>query len=522
MRLRYLGLAFLMLVLSSCRKEQASWESDWVFPLINDSLKIGDYVNDSTFGVNADNSIQVQFKRDMLNLDLSTLVDIPDTTIEQTFSIALPSLMVSPGSEYVNQTEEHVFNLGDIVLLDAELQSGRATITVENPIATAAIFTVTLPGVTKQGVLFEQIETVPGASGGQNGKRTFQLDLAGYRIDMRGQNGNAYNILQSQMIIKSDPNGPTVNLTNADVFRFKVEFKDMKPNYARGYFGSQVLSGAEIIDVEELKNIVSGGIQLDDVDFKLILSNGVKVMAQGVISSVSSMNVQQNTLALNHPDFGQILNVESATGAWANLQPSTRELAFSTSNSNIKDFLEHLGYQYAIDYQLTINPWGNSSASNDEVFPNSRIKLSLETNFPLAIGANQLTLRDTFEVSLANQSQSERIVSGGFLLRTKNSFPYAAEITLNLLNEDGVSIGSVAAAGPVQAGVLNATADGHIPSSNELFFELPAAIMAELVDLRKVVVTAVFDSPQQTNNRVFATDALHLKLLTKFKLKTSF
>lgn len=522
MKLRILFICFATFVLLACRKEKTSWESEWVFPLINDTLAIQNFVNDSTLGVNVDNSIQVVFLRDILDIDLSTLVTIPDTTIEQTFSILLPSLNVAPGSEYVNQTDEHEFDLGDIVLLDVQLKSGMAEITVENPIATAAIFTVTLPGVTKDGVMFQQIELVPGASGGQNGQRSFELDLSGYSINMRGQSGNAYNILQSQMIIKSDPSGPSVTVTNSDVFRFKVAFKNMQPHYAKGYFGSQVFSGEEMVDVDALRAIVAGGIQLDDVDFKLTLSNGLKVMAQGMISGVNSLNYQNNSIGLSHPDFGQLLNIETATGSWGTLQPSSRILSFNTVNSNIKDFLEHLGYQYAVDYQLTINPWGNISASNDEVFPNSRIKLTLETDFPLSIGANQLTLRDTFEVNLADQRQTERIVSGGFILRTKNSFPYSAVVSLNLMDENNQSIGVVSSVNSIQAGVLNGSANGHIPSSDELYFEVSNEIMEKLTELKNIVVSAVFDSPQQTNNRVFASDALQLKLLTNFKLNSAF
>src|SRR5690554_6032897 len=78
----------VLLVSMACRKEKTNWTSDWVVPIVNDSLLIKNYVNDSTLDINSDQSIQVIADRTLLNLDLSELIKIPDTSIVQTFAIS--------------------------------------------------------------------------------------------------------------------------------------------------------------------------------------------------------------------------------------------------------------------------------------------------------------------------------------------------------------------------------------------------------------------------------------------------
>jgi len=506
----------------ACRKEKASWESNWVFPLLNDELSIANYLNDSTLGVNPDNTVQVILQRDILDLDIASVVEIPDTTIEQTFSIQVPSLFVTPGLEYINQTEEHVFNLGGAVLFDMRLQSGKATVMVENPIETAAIFTVRLPGVSRDGIDFEQVEIVPGASGNTATTKTFDLDLAGYSVNLRGENGDLYNILQSQMLVQSDPNGSAVTITNADVFKFSVAFSNMQVDYAKGYFGQQSIFGNETVNVDALRKIVDGGIQIDDVNFRLLFSNGIKLMAQGAFNQVESQNYSGDVMQLFHPDIGSMINIGPAQGTWNSWTPFERELDFNTGNSNIKDFLEHLGYRYQIDYLLNINRWGNVSGGTDELFPNSRIKLRLEADFPLAIGANNLTIMDTFEVNLNEQSQAARIVSGELILRTENSFPYSAAVELELWSETGTLIETLVSPTNLTAGSVSLAGGAHIPAVDELVFSIPASIVDDLQQLNSIVIKAVFNSPQLIGNSVFADDAIRMKLLTNFKLKTQF
>lgn len=519
---RLLGFVLsLALVALSCRKENASWNSNWVFPLVKDTIGIDKLINDSTLEINADNSLQFSLKRDIFDIDLFSLIDIPDTTIEQTFSIAFSSLNLAPGTQYVNETKEHSFELEDAVLFQTRTKSGKAIITVENPIETLTIFEVQLPGVTKNGVVFSQTEFVPAAQGANSSVKTFELDLSGYSIDMTGENGNTYNVLQSKMNVKTDPNGPAVIITNSDIVKFKVKFENLKFDYAKGYFGSTDITDTTIIDVEVLENVINGQVNLDEVNFNLILSNGVKIMGQGAISFLKSTNFQGSTVELTHPQINDYFNIDPASGSWSTLTPFVYNIGFNDGNSNIIPFLEHLGSNYELGYGIKVNPWGNISGGGDEIFPNSRLKLRLEADFPLSLGTEDLTIVDTFEVNLAEQGNVFKIESGSFILKTKNSFPFGGTAELTLFNENQQVIGIISSNEIIDPAPMDVSGVAHQIVENELDFNVNNSLIDELPNVKSIVVRVVVNSNQLVDNQLYDNAKMIVQLLTNFQLKTS-
>lgn len=523
--MRYLHFFILVLSITaltfSCRKESTTWDSNWVFPIINDTLGIDKLINDSTLAINSDNSIQFILQRDIFDIDLLSLVEIPDTTIIQSFSIAFSSLNLAPGTQYVNETKEHTFDLGDVVLFQTRTKSGKAIITVENPIETIAIFDVELPGVTKNGQVFNQVENVPAAQGSVSGVKSFELDLSGYDINMRGQNGDMYNILQSKMTVRTDPNGPSVTIQNSDEVKFKVKFENLKFDYAKGYFGSTEITDTTSLNVEILKNITSGNVNLDDVNFNLLLSNGAKIMAQGNISLLKSKNSLGSTIALSHPQINEYFNIDPAIGSWSTLDPFEYPIEFNNGNSNIIPFLEHLGSEYTFGYGIKVNPWGNVSAGGDEIFPNSRLKLRLEADFPLSLGVNNLTIIDTFDVNLAEQGNILRIEQGSFILKTKNTFPFGGSAELVLLDDNGNVLGAITSSDIIDPAALALSGTEHEMVVNELNFQVNKSIIDDLPNVSSIVVKVIVNSNQLVNNQVYDNAKIMLQLMTNFQLKTT-
>ena len=517
-------LFFIIIIVTSlfsCRKEGTSWDTDWIAPVINDSLSVSDFVNDSTLEVNADNSIQVILNRDLIDLNLSDLVVIPDTTVIQNFTLGVPSLALPPGTNFIDEVQEHDFELGDVALIDARMSSGRAIITIENPISTKGIFDVELPGVSKDGVVFSQTEEVPAASGGSNGTRTFELNLSEYSIDMSGVSGNSYNKLQSKMTVKTDPDGPSVTMTNQDVVKFNIRFEDLTVDYARGYFGSTTISDTTEVFIDALSNITEGSINLDEINFDLTIANGIKVAAQGKITLIESVNYDNSTVELLHPEFNQLLNLDPAQGFWADHVPSERVLNFENGNSNIVPFLENLGDKYIIGYEIKINPWGNTSNGNDEIFPSSRVKLNLDADFPLDVAMNNLTVQDTFEVDFTSDQRFLKVKEGQFILKTKNSFPFGGDVELLLLNEDGQLIESIVSSEILEAANVSVTNDSHESIDQIITFDINNSAAEKLPEVKNIILKVKMNSAYASNNVVYANAKLKFLLQTKLKLNSN-
>jgi hypothetical protein len=74
------AIVFLtMIVLCSCRKEKFTSESNWITPILETELSLGDIVPDSLSRTNSDNSIDIVYETSYGVSSVSDIVQIPDT-----------------------------------------------------------------------------------------------------------------------------------------------------------------------------------------------------------------------------------------------------------------------------------------------------------------------------------------------------------------------------------------------------------------------------------------------------------
>ncbi len=504
----------------SCRKEKTSWDTEWVGPLVSDSLSVLDYVNDSTLALNSDNSVDIALDRMIGSINLSNFIQIPDTSIFQSFTLNVNSLELLPGTNFVDEVKEHEFDLEDVVLREARLKSGRAKITVFNPINTGVFFKVQLPGVEKNGFPLTREELVPSAQNGTKGTKTFEIDLSKHMADMTGASGDLANRLQSRMSVRTDPQGESVVMTNQDTVYFKIELNDMKADYAMGYFGKRDISDSVDVDVEELAKIVDGSVNFNTVDFDLKLYNGIKTMGQLKIPFFKSINANGNELALNHPDFGELLNIDAAQGYWSSHTPAERTISFTNGNSNIESFLENLGSQYRLGYHIKINPWGNISNGTDRIYPSSRLVLNLRTKFPMDLALNDLVYVDTFDFSVNNKRELIELKSGSFTLEYKSTFPFGGQLNLVLLGENGKKLGVISANEVVQSAPMGTDGQSHKDIQGEVNFPFEETISAKLDETEKIIFKFKVFSENDGINQVYANARFAFLLKTNFKLNS--
>ena len=299
---RIIVFLVVSLVFASCKKEQTIWESDWSTPLISDTLSLDKLVNDSTFSENA-GFYQLDLNRTLFDLNISELISIPDTTLKNTFTFAA-SLPVNAGTDFVNAIEENDMNIQDVQLKNIILKSGFIDIKVQNPLPTIAIFTFNLPGVTKNGSTFSKIYYAPAAIGAVDGVVTETIDLTGYQIDLTGISGGDFNLLRSQINVKSDPAGPNITITPSDITRIDATFRDVKVNYARGYFGNKIISDTTEVLIDALDAVASGTADLPASVIQFHIENGIKVSGQARFENVSNENSAGNVLTLSGPNIG--------------------------------------------------------------------------------------------------------------------------------------------------------------------------------------------------------------------------
>jgi hypothetical protein len=78
----------LIFILISCRNKESGWNTDLLTPIATADLSISNLVSDSLITTNADNSINLVYKKNIYAFDFSkSLLDIPDTGISKKFTL---------------------------------------------------------------------------------------------------------------------------------------------------------------------------------------------------------------------------------------------------------------------------------------------------------------------------------------------------------------------------------------------------------------------------------------------------
>jgi hypothetical protein len=490
-------ILLLLFLTFSCKKKDTSWNTDWATPIVSDTLRLTNLFNDSTLATSNQTTIDVDLTRTLLDIQLTDIINIPDTTITQLFSPLFNLNNVQPGFTFVNNVEEHSLDLNDVELKKIRVSQGKIKVKVYNPLGTKVFYTIQLPGATKNGLLFEQTYSVDAGTIAQPQTAEEELDLAGYEIDLTGESGLSFNKLQSKLAIKTDPNGGVVSISSQNDFKFDGSLSNIKIDYAKGYFGNQIVSDTSSFSIPYLNKIIDGGIDIPAPELQFTIENGMKVSLKGKVTYAENTNYLSNTVSLASSEIGSDFYVSPATGSWASLNPSFQTKTFNSTNSNIEQYIENLGSEHKVGYQFQLNPWGNVSGGADEIFPNSRIKVKVNIQMPLQVGADGLTLRDTFNFDLSQDPTKIHANSGIITLNATNAFPMSCEPKLYFMDDNNFILYTVLGSEQISSSNLGSInpISGLMEKKSSVEFNLPAELVSDLSKIKFVAVEARFDTP---------------------------
>lgn len=436
-------ISIILIFAVSCKKKSTAWNTDWVLPLISDTLNLSNYQNDSTLDGSGPFYV-VDFQRTLVDAYLKDYLELPDTTIHQSFSPAIGIGNIPAGFTFYNAVETHELSIPDVELKKIIISSGSIRLSVYNPISTSAYYTITMPGVTLNGVEFEETFFVDAGTQENPALGEALIMLNGYELDLQGtgvmgsSNISAFNILQTSLSITTDPEGQNSSITTSDLFEFDAKFEDVKIAYAMGYFGELSFSDSTDISLPYIDLIGSGSVNLPDIPLSILVKNGAKIPASAKLTLLESTNNDGEVFDLISSELNTIHFVGPATGSWSSLTPSSYELEINENNSNLTDYIEHLGFKHKIGYDFRMNPFGSQTGSYNEIFPTSKVQIDVSSQFPLEIGVDGLIISDTipFEVSsleLNNLIQAESIE---LHLNYCNAFPMQGALKIKLLDEN--------------------------------------------------------------------------------------
>lgn len=515
----FVAILFVGLISFSCRKEKTSWDTEWIAPIAYGTLNLDNAIQDNVFAVNADSTLQLIYKTDIVNLNFDSLFKIPDTTIVEKIAFSL-SLNVPPNYTFISQVDERQFDIDNAQIKDILIKQGKALVEVQNPFETGVIVDITLPGVEKDGIPFNQSVFVNAGTTSNPSAYSFEVDFTGYSMDLKGSSGNSWNTLQSVFTVTSDPNGDTTYCSNLDSVQFSVEFQDVIPSYGKGYFGNRILSSIDTVELDFMRNFVSGSFLLDQANMNLNIVNGVKVVATGKVNSLLSVNSENSTsINLTHPSIGQNININSATGGWGGIIPFIYPININSGNSNINPFIENLPDQLIMDYEVEINPLGNISGGNDEFFPDSELKVALDLDMPTAFSVNNLVFVDTLDLNFDQDPNGIQIKDGLLKITAENYFPFDLNFSLVFLDDMGLPIDTLNSIGDVLAGIPNANGKVLSPRNSEVLYDVDESFMNVIENATKVqIMGRINNSNHPTTLSIYDYYSIDLKITTNIGL----
>ncbi len=497
--MRYKSLVLLALVLViicfACRKKAPTeWDVDVVAPVINGELNITNFLGDSLFQSDNTGLLHLNINRTLTSLKLDTLIKIPDTLITSGFTWTLFPVSITPGQSLIQGVQQPLkFNFSNgIALRTIVMESGFLKVVFKNTYSQPVDFRYLFPGIVKNGVPLEIIETI---AGNETVGRSKIYDLKGYTLDMKG-NGGQVNTLTQTYSVNANPSGQTATIQPNQGVTLDITYDKLKPNYIEGYFGQQFVTiGPDSAKLDIAKSLTAKNFKLNSakVEFKIINDFGCELSAQ--LFNIYSVNkVNTTTVNLNAAALSNInVNGATKTGQWYSpYTASIKQIVLDNSNSNIKQVLEVLPDYLKYSGSVNVNPLGNTGGFNDFAYLNSSLRLDANIDIPISFNADYFDLTTTSSLDLSKIKQIDNINFGKFIIKTINGFPFKAKLQAYLVDSLNNTVDSVfnASNNMINGGQLNSQNVVVSPFPSDLNIPVDKAKLDNLKKARKLKIMA--------------------------------
>lgn len=519
-------IAFITVSLGSCRKsiEKPSWDVEMVAPVVRTTLTLGDILPDSLTTVNPDSSIILSFDNTVYRFSLDTLVDVPDTTIN--FSYTTPSVQtdIAPGGQIYTLTDDFDYEIDDVELHELKIRSGQIDVVMTSSVPEAITVTYTLTSSGFQntnGPPLVVVSTVPAAPPGGTSTLVETHDISGYHLDLTGPTQTEFNKLTTNLVIQNAVTSDTLHVTGGMTVSVDNSFVDVIPEYARGYFGSRDIDiDPATEEFDAFNRVIGGSLDIDDIDVELEIRNGVGVDATATIHQLSAINSNSGAAVnLNHSSIGNIISIDRAEDFNGWIDVKTWNAQMNPANSNIDQFFETLPNQMGYDLDILINPLGNVSGSNDFIYYESELVTDLKVNIPLCLIASDLALTDTIDVEIRDTSYAGRVNRGTFTVYSENGFPFDANIQLYILDDNGNALDSLFTDNLILAASVDGNNDVTASATSTQYIDIPASKADLLYESNRMAMVVKFNTVDAANGftKLYSHYKLDLKLVADFE-----
>lgn len=432
----------VIIILVSCEKDKPtpSWNTDILIPLISDSIVVADVLDERFFVENADQSLSLVFNDDLFEMNIDSLVSLPDTLFHYGLRLSfLPdSANHMPGDTIITQQLFLPIDIqyGDDYTLQLEkaiLETGNIVFEVFQESEVDLLVVLGIEGAEhpETGSFFSTAKV------NNNELYQHQYDLSDYHLNLSGPNMDTINMFTYNVALIVHPDEPNeVTVFPEDSVAMTIYFKDISLKYSRGYFGQNTFRfGPEIFDINLFDDIDAQGISFDDAEINFAIKNTYGVDVNFKIEDIIATNTSSGESAMLEGQLvGSELYVDRANEVVEESgEIEAHQVNFDFSNSNFSELFSIKPDQISYEMSLETNVNADSSKFDNFFWIDQPITAIIDAR--VNGGVNIDSLFESSRISWNGGGVDlENIDEGELKLIFTNAFPF--DFTMNLFFED--------------------------------------------------------------------------------------
>ncbi|MEA3443261.1 MAG: hypothetical protein U9R19_00895 [Bacteroidota bacterium] len=445
---------------------------------------------------------------------------------------------IFPKQNLLDKGDKVHFKMNEIALNEIVIREGIFSIDAYNTITDPVHFTYSMPGlISSTGDTFSVSGTIDAAVNGVASVLHLVHEIEGYDLDLRGagpierlynmdMNGNGIidedtiNTIFVKSLAGIDSTGNLISLSLEDSFIFHTALTGLVPEYGIGFLGRDTFASSGSDTIEIFQDLLDGNISLEDALITLEVSNQIGIEAGLFIDDLSASNEETNQSesleisGIENPFmFTKPIDPMSLSTP---VDPVIKRYTLNNTNSNANSLIEILPNLISHDIAFYINPdlpVPPLGTGTDFIYYNSEMKASLDLEIPLSLIASNLTLSDTFDISVAQES-IKNIIDGKLYLHVVNYFPLSAKIELHLLNETGEKISQLEVLSMVDAALYSQVLETVLmPEKSRLTIPVPNYQLENLVEAKSILAKINFNSmPLNQYVKIYSSYSMEMVL----------
>lgn len=364
---------------------------------------------------------------------------------------------IFPAQNLINITNQTTYNMGGPEFIFMRIRSGKLVISAFNTIADSLYLYYAIPNAKDPNGIPITINTVvaPAPVGGST-KIDEEFDLAGYTINLTGEDGTYVNTFVNDFRVRIDSSGKLVYISLDDSISVFYGLVDIVPEYVKGYMGQHTFDlGNQQTAISFFSKLKGGTLELEDLTARVMVTNPFGIDGEITIPYMRGVLAGGQKVDLTAPFIG---STQTVPRSYENpRQLGILDFELNQQNSNIKPLLQQLPQKLEYAVKVDINPNGNYYNYQDFAWYNDKLEANLDIEMPVSLKADGIVLRDTVDFRLEGSGNArDRIREGTLVLNMESSYPLEGEVQVYFLNASRKVIDSLFTKGnQIPAGVLN-------------------------------------------------------------------